>query len=297
MTALQDVAERVARGQVLSESDAQVILGTHDIVSVGMLADEARRQRRGTRTTFVRVFEIHVASPASQLPPRVHAGEFRIIGTPRDAEEAEAAVRSAAALAGSVPLTGFSLADLLTIAGPASALEPLCGRLHRAGLNAIAEVPLDLLEEAASPVQAARAAGLAVLRLTVHGANETSRHPIVERARALQDQIGGFAAFAPLPRNVPVTQPTTGYDDVKQIALARLLVGNIPSIQVDWPLYGPKLAQVALTMGADDVDGVEAVDPGILGTRRSPIEEIKGNIGAAFLDPAERDGRFELIPG
>ena len=44
---------------------------------------------------------------------------------------------------------------------------------------------------------------------------------------------------------------------------------------MDWALYGPKLAQVALTVGADDVDGVAAADPGTLGTRRSPIEEIK----------------------
>jgi aminodeoxyfutalosine synthase len=295
MTALQDVAERVSRGQVLSASDAQAILATHDIVSVGMVADEARRQRHGTRTTFVRVFQIHVASPPSQLPPRVHAGEVRIIGAPRDAEAAEAAVRSAAALAAGVPLTGFSLADLLSIAGSVAALETLCARLHLAGLNAIAEVPLDRLEDAAPPVQAARAAGLAALRMTVHG--ESSDYPLVEKARRLQDQVGGFIAFAPLPRSVPVTQPTTGYDDVKHIALARLLAGNIPSIQVDWPLYGPKLAQVALTMGADDVDGIEAVDPGILGTRRSPIEEIKGNITAAFLEPAERDGRFELVAG
>ena len=297
MTALQDVAERVSRGHVLSESDARVILDTDDIVSVGMLADEVRRLRHGIRTTFVRVFQIHVASPPSQFPPRVHAGEFRIIGTPRDAEGAETAVRSAAVLAAGAPLTGFSLADLLPIAGSVSALGAFCARLHRAGLNAIAEVPLDLLEDAASAVEAARAAGLAVLRLTVHGAFDDARYPIVDKARALQDRVGGFAAFAPLARSVPVTQPTTGYDDVKHVALARLLAGNIPSIQVDWPLYGPKLAQVALTMGADDVDGIEALDPGILGTRRSPLEEIKGNIRAAFFDPAERDGRFELIPG
>jgi aminodeoxyfutalosine synthase len=79
---------------------------------------------------------------------------------------------------------------------------------------------------------------------------------------------------------------------VKQIAAARLLVTNIPSIQVDWAQYGPKLAQVALTMGADDVDGVEATDPGLLGTRRSPLEEIRGNIRAAGLEAVERDGLF-----
>ena len=48
-------------------------------------------------------------------------------------------------------------------------------------------------------------------------------------------------------------------------------------------------------MGADDVDGISAVDPGLLGMRRSPIEEIKGNIRAAGLEAVERDGRFGLI--
>jgi aminodeoxyfutalosine synthase len=82
---------------------------------------------------------------------------------------------------------------------------------------------------------------------------------------------------------------------VKQIALARVITENIESIQVDWSLYGPKLAQFALTTGANDVDGVAAVDSGILGTRRSPIEEIRGNIRSAALDPVERNGRFEVI--
>ena len=76
---------------------------------------------------------------------------------------------------------------------------------------------------------------------------------------------------------------------MKVIAVARLVVDNIDSIQVDWALYGPKLAQVALTMGADDVDGVSALE-GDLGRRRSPIEEIRGNIKAAGLEPVERDG-------
>jgi aminodeoxyfutalosine synthase len=81
---------------------------------------------------------------------------------------------------------------------------------------------------------------------------------------------------------------------VKAIAVARLLVDNIASIQVDWALYGPKLAQVALTVGADDVDGVSALE-GDLGRRRSPIEEIRGNITAAGLEPIQRDGLFERI--
>jgi 2-iminoacetate synthase ThiH len=63
-------------------------------------------------------------------------------------------------------------------------------------------------------------------------------------------------------------------------------------VQVDWQLYGPKLAQVALTFGADDVDGVSPVDEAPEGKRRSPLEEIRRNILAASGEPVERDGRF-----
>ena len=71
--------------------------------------------------------------------------------------------------------------------------------------------------------------------------------------------------------HVAVTfRPTTGYEDVKMVALARLAAPNVPSIQVDWRRYGPKLAQVALTFGADDVDGVSPSDdaPGRTAPRR-----------------------------
>jgi aminodeoxyfutalosine synthase len=88
--------------------------------------------------------------------------------------------------------------------------------------------------------------------------------------------------------------PTTGFEDVKRVAIARLVVDNVPSIQVDWALYGPKLAQVALTVGADDVDSVSALDDTGEGRRRAPLEEIRRNIRAAGLEPVERNGRFEL---
>ena len=89
--------------------------------------------------------------------------------------------------------------------------------------------------------------------------------------------------------------PTTGYDDVKRVALARLFLDDVPSIQVDWGLYGPKLAQVALTVGADDIDAVSPVDDMTEGRRRAPLEEVRRNIRAAGLEPVERDGRFDLL--
>jgi aminodeoxyfutalosine synthase len=167
--------------------------------------------------------------------------------------------------------------------------------LREVGLEAIAEVPIDLMDDAAAAVSVAREAGLAVPRIIVQALTQLDRVSIVNRARDLQNAVGGILAFAPLPRAISIAAPSTGYDDVRQVALARVIAENIESIQVDWSLYGPKLAQFALTTGANDVDAIAAVDPGTLGTRRSPIEEIRGNIRSAGLDPVERNARFEAI--
>jgi aminodeoxyfutalosine synthase len=290
---LAELEARVGRGDAIDDREARLIVETPDLIAVGVMADMVRQRLHGTRTTFVRVFEIPVDRPPSALPARVSAGEFRVVGRPPSLEAAVAAVRAAAALAGPVPLTGFSLADLRGLDGVA--LATACAALRGAGLEGIAEVPVDLIDDQAAPVAVARGAGLAVTRLTVHALSAADRIPVVARARDLQQSVGGFRVFAPLPRTMSISTPSTGYDDVKQIALARLLAANIDSIQVDWALYGPKLAQFALTIGADDVDAVAAIDPGTLGTRRSPIEEIRGNIRSAALEPVERNARYEAI--
>jgi 2-iminoacetate synthase ThiH len=69
----------------------------------------------------------------------------------------------------------------------------------------------------------------------------------------------------------------------------------VPAIQVDWARHGPKLAQVALLFGASDLDRVSPSDAAPLGHRRAPLEEVERNIRAAFLQPVERDGRFERV--
>jgi hypothetical protein len=269
---------------------AQQILETPDLIEAGIAGDEVRRRMHGTKTTFVRVFEIHVDAPPQALPPRTDAGEFRIVGRPATLDTAVAAVRAAVALANGRPVTGFA-ADALESLGP---LEETARALREAGLTAVAQLPIDLVTDARAVSLALRAAGLQINTITVDVLPDDpqARIDICDRAKQLQQAVGGFKAFAPLPRTLSVTKPTTGYDDVKQIALARVVVDNVPSIQVDWQLYGPKMAQVALTVGADDVDNVLAVDPGILGTRRSPLEEIRTNIKAAALEAIERDALF-----
>jgi CofH/MqnC-like protein len=277
----------------VNEHEALAILAEPDVIAVGARGDEERRRRHGVKTTFVRVFEIHVDAVPASLPSGASAGEIRLMGKPASVAAAVAAVKGARALAGAIPLTALSLADLSDLVeGSAASLTDLAGRLAAAGLEIVAEAPVDALADPVGAVRAVRDGGLQVPRLTVREMAEDDRVRLVSLARDIQSAVGGVRAFAPLPRVTSVAQPTTGYDDVKVIAMARLLAGNIDSIQVDWPLYGPKLAQVALTMGADDVDGVSALE-GDLGRRRSPIEEIRGNIVAAGLEPVERDARFE----
>ena len=179
------------------------------------------------------------------------------------------------------------------------ALADLATALKRDGLESLAEVELDWLgdtENAVEVVRAVRHSGLAAWRATVSRASIAERLDLIERAAAVQRETGAFNAFAPLPRVDVPDEPSTGYDDVRTIAIARLICAGIPSIQVDWPLYGPKLAQVAIAYGADDIDGVAAVDTLNLGPRRAPREDIERQIRAAFADPIERDGRYETRP-
>jgi hypothetical protein len=291
------IAERVAQGESISEADARAILETHDLVVVGSMADDVRRRMHGSRTTFQRVFDIHVDAVPSSLPAAMAAGEIRMIGRPASGLHAVEAVRTVASIAGTVPVGGFSLGDLLELAGGIDALERLCGELRAAGLEAVAETSLDTLVDASSAIAAARRGGLAVTRLTIRQLPPAQRIPRLLEAAALQASLGGFRALAPLPRVFAAEAPSTGYDDVKLVALARVMVATVPSIQVDWTLYGPKLAQVALTVGADDVDGVAAVETGTLGRRRTALEEIRGNILAAALEPVERNARWEVVAG
>ena len=82
----------------------------------------------------------------------------------------------------------------------------------------------------------------------------------LDALRRAQDETGGFLAFIPLafhPKNTEMAalSKTTGIDDLKNIAVARLFLDNFPHIKAYWVMIGPKLAQVALSFGADDMDG------------------------------------------
>ena len=259
------------------------------------MADEVRRQRHGAATTFVRVAAVP-ADPSAAMPPIGAAGEIRIVGTPVSRAAAVARVREVVAHAGRAPVSAFSLADLETLAAAdGGSLRSLLEELRAAGLELVGDAPVDVLADARRSIEEVNIAGLSLARLTVDRSPSPDPLPLLKSVSELQRAVAVIRAFAPLPRRFNAAAPSTGFDDVKRVALARIIADNIASIQVDWTLYGPKLAQVALTVGADDLDAVSVDDAAPQGHRRSALEDVRRNIRAAGYEPVERNGRFDRL--
>jgi aminodeoxyfutalosine synthase len=121
----------------------------------------------------------------------------------------------------------------------------------------------------------------------------------------LQDQTGGFQCFIPLafhPENTFYAHlpATTGQDDLKTIAVARLMLDNFPHIKAYWVTLTPGLAQVALRFGADDLDGTiieeriihGAGTPTAPGMTRAAIEKLIRDAGRV---PVERDTLYHPV--
>ena len=126
------------------------------------------------------------------------------------------------------------------------------------------------------------------------------RRPRPPRAHRARGRRAARDRRAPAPSRrcrawIRPTRPSTGYDDVRTIAAARADVRDrFRSIQVDWPLYGPKLAQVAIAYGADDIDGVRRgryARARATGARRAKTSS--GRFARPCATPVERDGRYE----
>ena len=127
------------------------------------------------------------------------------------------------------------------------------------------------------------------------------------RLRELQDETGGFLAFIPLafhPEHTVFERRgwtfTPGSDDLKMIAVSRLLLDNVPHVKAYWIMMGLPLAQVALHFGADDVQGTVVREEifhaaGARTETEQKIEELVRVIRAAGRIPVQRDTLYNEI--
>ena len=133
----------------------------------------------------------------------------------------------------------------------------------------------------------------------------------LDALRRLQDETGGFVCFIPLPyldRNNPLADDaasplgSSGLDELRTIAVSRLMLDNIPHVKAYWIMLGVLQAQNALLFGADDLDGTVVEErigrtAGAESTSGGALtkDELTAMIRALGLTPVERDGLFRPL--
>jgi aminodeoxyfutalosine synthase len=125
------------------------------------------------------------------------------------------------------------------------------------------------------------------------------------RLRSAQDETQGFLAFIPLafhPQNTGLSELAgpSAIDDLKTLAVSRLLLDNIPHIKAFWVMLGPKLAQISLCFGVDDVDGTVMEErithmAGAQTPQGLTRSQLQALIREAGCQPVERDTLYSVV--
>ena len=124
-----------------------------------------------------------------------------------------------------------------------------------------------------------------------------------ERVRQLQDETGGFTAFIswtfqPDHTDMADVPPAGAFEYLKTQAISRLYLDNVPNIQSSWVTQGPKIGQVALYFGANDM-GSLMIEENVVSSAGTvyhlSLEEIKRAIREAGYIPRQRNVFYEYI--
>jgi aminodeoxyfutalosine synthase len=153
----------------------------------------------------------------------------------------------------------------------------------------------------------AHEAGLRSNATMLYGHVETEEERVdhLIKLRELQDETHGFVTFIPLafhPDNTALSHipKPTGYDDLRNIAVARLMLDNFDHIKAYWIMLSPSMAQIAQRFGANDLDGTVAEekiyhDAGAKTSEFTPHAELERLIRAAGRVPVERDTQYRPV--
>jgi len=213
-----------------------------------------------------------------------------------------------------IHLHGFSPPEIQKMAEVTGLpLATVIRRLIDAGLDSIpgggAEILVDRVRELISPhkirtepwldvMREAHRQGLKTSATMMFGHRETLAERVehLRRIRDLQDETGGFTAFIPWafqPTHAMVRFEAAGsHDYLRTLAVSRLYLQNVPNIQSSWVTMGPKVGQLALHFGANDMGSV-MLEENVVSTAgvkfRMGVAELRRVIEDAGYRPAQRD--------
>jgi cyclic dehypoxanthinyl futalosine synthase len=193
-------------------------------------------------------------------------------------------------------------------------------RLKAAGLDSVpgggAEILTDRVRETISPfkdtadewlncMREAHRAGLKTTVTMMYGSVDTEEDRIehLVRSRELQDETGGFTAFIPWSFQPDGTELSieraSAFDYLRTVAVARLMLDNIPHMQASWVTQGPKVAQIALRYGLNDF-GSTMMEENVVSSAgcafTMPIAEMERLIRDAGYEPMRRTTQYRLLP-
>lgn len=352
---IAEIKEKVANGIRLTKEDGLYLYNSADLLSIGQIAKEKKKQVSGDYVFFnvnchINLTNICVSKckfcafgvdenapkPYAMTPEQafdyasqaVNQGitEFHIVSALNPKLSLDYYVDVISRLKKAYPhilvqaLTAVEIVYLANI-NNLSPKEVLL-TLKNAGLDAIpgggAEILDDRIRKELCPRKASSEEWLEVHRLAhelgiktnctmLFGHIETYEDRInhLLKLRQLQDEAPGFKAFIPLPflpenTGLAHLNKTTAIDELKTIAISRLMLDNIEHIKAFWIMLGIPVAQIALEFGADDLDGTIVEEKimhaaGAKTEKGIPKEKIIRLIREAGYIPAERDTVYNII--
>jgi aminodeoxyfutalosine synthase len=359
---LRPLAEKVERGERLTQADGVTLFNSGDLLAIGHMADAVNRVKNGDRVTFAANQHINptnvcilrktcVFCSYARLPKEEGAYRYTMEQIWEEAATANSTLTREFHIVGGLdmkaglayyiemfrglkerhPQVHIKALTAVEIAHIAR-IEKLTVRdtlvaLHEAGLDTLPGGGAEVFspgvratiadkklsgEEYIDVHRTAHALGIRSNCTMLYGHVETFEDRMAHLAmlRDLQDETGGFLAYIPLayhPDNNELGETlhrvgtaTTGFDDLKNLAIGRLFLDNFDHIKSHWIMVTPFVSQMSLHFGVNDLEGTvvrEKIyhEAGAHTAQAMTLDQILRLIRGARKVPAERDSFYQIV--
>ncbi len=309
---LSDLVEKVEKGERLDFEAGVRMMDSRDILALGYMANLVRERKNGNQTYFIVNRHLNHANDLQAFTLLLE----EIATTARnDRQETISEIHIDGGLNPELPFSyyleilqrvkrifpqvciqAFTAVDVEYFTQNAGlAVTEVLQSLIEAGLDSLSGGGTEVFFSRWLEIQeVAHRLGMRTNATMLYGHRESSKEKIDQliQLRALQDRTGGFQTFSPLPfydkdtklEGTMGVENTTGFEDLKMLAISRILLDNFDHIKTFWIMLGPKLAQVSLAFGVDDLETSQAM------SKRA----LTHMINKAGRDAVERDTLYRV---
>lgn len=252
---LKDLIEKVERGERLDSDDGVRMMNSLDILALGYMANLMRERKSGNRTYYKIISSLDYTNVNSDLGDQADLTEIHLMGEFKPELTFEYYLQMLEHIKCNLPkvrIQAFSPLEVDYFSGiTKQPVTEILQRLMEAGLDSLS-VKMNISEERYLEIQeAAHRIGMLTNATMFYGNIVTNKEHIdhLLKLRKLQDETGGFLSFMPCSLD-----NSTGFEDLKILSVSRILLDNVDHIKASLSVLGPKLTQVSLAFGVDDLD-------------------------------------------